>query len=468
MPISGFLQGLGQQAGYSVMYGLEKRAADQTAELRQQRIEAGRAEAVDRQRQQESRMATMTELKTTVLEGKGAAEQANALRKARFSAFANNDLSAVPALTAMITDSEKEVDRLKADTIDKTRLLKETTANTAADYLATKTPEAATALVQDYLAAGGDPRLIPPPGEKFDAWAEQRKFDGVSGSKKAEFLATLDERKREADMKDQNAKIAQSNLAESRRMTAVTQQMGLQLRKAMLEQQAPPVATKEDRALIESDAARIVAGEKVSEVIPGTGRSVVARRAAAERAAVRQIMEENPDMTAKEAGRLLSQREIERAGERSGVTAYERTAGQASAKVAMAASEAVKMGDLMLSIAPQIGSTQYPSMNKIVNAMKRGTGDPTITALDQSMDSFVNEYARAIYGTGGGALADREHARDRLNSALAQGQIKSVTKVMMREMELAQEAAHGERGRGRSTAPAATVPTATGLPAGWK
>jgi len=205
MPLSTFLQGLGQQAGYQVLYSQEKKAQDQALEMRQQQIEAGKIDLQERQAQQQSRLATMSGLKMSIAEGKDASEQVALLRKAQLTALANNDLDAARTINPMIKGLEEEVDRTKGETALKLQRQKDSTAASAIDYLSTKTPESADKVMKDYIAAGGDPRLIPPPGETFDKWVEARQLDGMTGSKKAEFLIEVQRKKEEAKSKQEDA-----------------------------------------------------------------------------------------------------------------------------------------------------------------------------------------------------------------------------------------------------------------------
>lgn len=466
MALSGFMQGLGQQVGYDIAYQQEAKTVQQQQELRQQQIDSNKLAMADQQRQAESRMATMSDLRQSQVESKSASEQVQLLQKARMTALVNGDVSGAQALTPLIKDAEGEVDRTKSEQADVLLKKKEETSSAAADYLSTGTTESAGILIKDYLDAGGDPRSIPPPGEKFKAWAEMRQLDGKDGAKKAEFASTLYEKKREADMRNENTKLAQASLNQARQDSATLKLAMVQLKRS----EVLNMGGSADAALTESDAARLAEGEKLTEIIPGTGKSVAGRRQAAESQAVKLVMKENEGITPGSAGKILAQRATNYNALRSGATAYERTAATVSANVAVASGEAREMITIASDLSKQVGAGEYRSLNAIENAVSAGTGGVKVVQLKTALNSLVNSYARAISPKGVSTVTDKEHAREVIDAALSQGQLQGVFDVLDLEMSAAGRSAKAERGtgqRGEQRPAPAALPPGT-LPTGWK
>ena len=127
-------------------------------------------------------------------------------------------------------------------------------------------------------------------------------------------------------------------------------------------------------------------------------------------------------------------------GEFEGFKAGQRTMGNRSASVLMAATEAGKMANLVLETSDLVDRTDFPSLNSLLIAVRKGTGDPNVIKLNTAINSFINIYARAIAPTGQGAtVSDKDHAREMLEQAYADGQVEGAIDIMLREIQLAKE-----------------------------
>jgi len=125
------------------------------------------------------------------------------------------------------------------------------------------------------------------------------------------------------------------------------------------------------------------------------------------------------------------------------------------------------MVDVVRDYSSTVDRTSFPTINAIENAVAKGTGDKNIVQLNTSINALVNSYARAISPTGQPTVADKNHAREIINSAYSQGQIGAILDVMQQEMGIARKAAgtastelkaSREAARGRSAAaPAADL-----------
>ena len=155
-----------------------------------------------------------------------------------------------------------------------------------------------------------------------------------------------------------------------------------------------------------------------------------------------------------------------------GEKAAARTTGTKAANVDLAVSEAQKTFPIVRELSAQLPRTQFPGVNRALQAAQTGTGDPRVIALGSALNTSVNAYARAISPSGTPTVSDKEHARELLNTASTPEQLDAVLKVMEKEMAAARQApkevkeAQRERISGR---PAEAAPAAApAIPAGWK
>lgn len=127
------------------------------------------------------------------------------------------------------------------------------------------------------------------------------------------------------------------------------------------------------------------------------------------------------------------------AAQQQGLIAAERRLATVTANLSVYGRTAFNATDISEELSDKVPRTQWVPVNKALNAYRTQTGDPDIVAFGASINTLVNEYARAI-GGGHGTVADKEHAREMLNAAQTKEQFKAVINVMRREI-LAEEKA---------------------------
>lgn len=122
-----------------------------------------------------------------------------------------------------------------------------------------------------------------------------------------------------------------------------------------------------------------------------------------------------------------------------GMKAGERTLGTRTANIEMAVSEAKNMAPLALTASEKVNRTEYPTLNKVILAAEKGTGDENAVRLGIAVNSLINIYARAINPTGVPTVSDKDHARELLSAAWSKGQIRAGVDQLMQEMSAAQK-----------------------------
>jgi hypothetical protein len=151
-----------------------------------------------------------------------------------------------------------------------------------------------------------------------------------------------------------------------------------------------------------------------------------------------------------------------------GEKAAARTGATRAANIGMAVAEAQKTFPLVREASAALPRTEFPGVNRAMQAAQTGTGDPRVVALGTALNTSVNAYARAISPTGVPTVSDKEHARELLSTASTPEQLNAVLSMMEKEMSAARQAPTEVQaqqkarisGRGEGSA-------STGLPAGW-
>lgn len=133
----------------------------------------------------------------------------------------------------------------------------------------------------------------------------------------------------------------------------------------------------------------------------------------------------------------------------SGLQAGERTLGTRTANIEMAASEVQQLAPLALQASNAVNRTQYPSLNALELAAKRGTGDENVVRLNQSVNALVNTYARAVSPSGQPTVNDKNHAREILDAAYSKGQFAAAIDQMQKEIAAARRSPASVRGEFR-------------------
>jgi len=123
-----------------------------------------------------------------------------------------------------------------------------------------------------------------------------------------------------------------------------------------------------------------------------------------------------------------------------GEKAAARTGATKAANVGMAVTEAQQTFPLVRQASAALPRTEFPGVNRALQAAQTGTGDPRVIALGTALNTSVNAYARAISPSGTPTVSDKEHARELLNTASTPEQLNAVLGMMEKEMAAASKA----------------------------
>lgn len=160
---------------------------------------------------------------------------------------------------------------------------------------------------------------------------------------------------------------------------------------------------------------------------PGLARSAAGAKL------VSEVMKEVPK------GGTRAEDVLANTAEYTGVKAGQRTLGTRQANVDMAVTEAQNMAPLALQASANVDRTKYPTLNSLLLAAQKGTGDEHVVRLGIATNSLINIYARAISPTGVPTVSDKDHARELLSSAWSKGQYSAGIDQLMKEMAAAKK-----------------------------
>jgi hypothetical protein len=117
-----------------------------------------------------------------------------------------------------------------------------------------------------------------------------------------------------------------------------------------------------------------------------------------------------------------------------------RTAGTASANTAIAATAAQGGADILEKAMEAVPRTDFPRINKLLLAAKSEAGIPEVGAAEAALNTFVNEYARAVNPKGVATVDDKRHARELLATADGPETFKAKMAVLRQEMARSRKA----------------------------
>lgn len=120
-----------------------------------------------------------------------------------------------------------------------------------------------------------------------------------------------------------------------------------------------------------------------------------------------------------------------------GVKAGQRAVGTRGAAIELAATEFKQILPVVLDASKSVSRTNYPDLNKIIQAFEEKTGDPNIVKFGGGINTLINIYARAINPTGVPTVEDKKQAREILQKAWSQGQFEAATGMMVQEIDAA-------------------------------
>lgn len=123
-----------------------------------------------------------------------------------------------------------------------------------------------------------------------------------------------------------------------------------------------------------------------------------------------------------------------------GTKAGQRTAGTRIANVEMAASEAESLIPLAQQASAQVARSGLLPFGKMNVMFDNQTNDPKLRQFAAANNALVNVYARAISPSGVPTVADKEHAREMIGTAMDHQSYMAVTQQMQKEITAARAA----------------------------
>jgi len=113
-----------------------------------------------------------------------------------------------------------------------------------------------------------------------------------------------------------------------------------------------------------------------------------------------------------------------------------RSLAQQEARITGALGTAMQTAPRVIEASNKVDRTQYPDLNRIILAAKQKTGDPNVVQFGLAIETFVNNYARAM-GGGNNVLTDaaREQAHIYLQDRWTKGQINGAIDQALVEMD---------------------------------
>jgi hypothetical protein len=187
---------------------------------------------------------------------------------------------------------------------------------------------------------------------------------------------------------------------------------------------------------------RALAGGNVS-VLQNLGRGRQGGEGVkATRAWAAHILIHEEGLSPQTAAEVLNNNVLEFQGMKSGAAA----AGRREAQVVGASTTAMQTAPRVLEASKNVNRTNYPSLNSIILAAQQGTGDENVIRFGIAVNTFVNNYARAL-GAGSATLTDtaRSEAFANLQKAWSAGQINAAIDQMLNK-ELPSEVAGAKMG----------------------
>jgi hypothetical protein len=179
----------------------------------------------------------------------------------------------------------------------------------------------------------------------------------------------------------------------------------------------------------EQIAERLIAGDQGAVAGLGYGNAGATNRAAVQEMVTKKLKEKGlggADLAASTASYM---------GERAGA----RAGGTREANVSMAVNEAKLFMPVALAASDKVSRTEFPTLNTIIQAYEKGTGDENIVRLAVATNSLTNAYSRAITPSGIPTEGNQTRARELLDKAWSKGQYRAAVDQLWIEMEAAQK-----------------------------
>lgn len=184
---------------------------------------------------------------------------------------------------------------------------------------------------------------------------------------------------------------------------------------------------------LDSETADFMARQLIegnTQQLTGLFRSQGAKTQVEEQA--RRILTEERGMSNQQAAEYVVRKAQGLAGIRAGAQAL----GRREAQVIGAATTAQATAPRVIEASENVSRTQFPSINRIILMAQQGTGGENVIRLGIAINTFVNNYARAL-GAGNAVLTDsaRREALENLQAAWSKGQIRvAIDQMLNREL----------------------------------
>lgn len=185
-------------------------------------------------------------------------------------------------------------------------------------------------------------------------------------------------------------------------------------------------------AAIDDETARFVASQKLA----GDTRAMIGWGRGAQGANNLAKINKFASEMASEQG-LTAQDLLARQAEQQGLNAQQRTFGTQTARMSTSSVEAqgaITLGRQASAVVPR---GNWVPVNKAIQAFQNGTSDPALGKFAAANLAIINTYARAINPNGQPTVADKEHAREMLNTAMGPDKYNAVLDQMQQEIDMA-------------------------------
>lgn len=123
--------------------------------------------------------------------------------------------------------------------------------------------------------------------------------------------------------------------------------------------------------------------------------------------------------------------------EQSGLNAQQRTFGTQTARMSTSSVEAQGAITLGRQASQLVSRGNWVPVNRAIQAFQTNSGSPEISKFAAANLAIINTYARAINPNGQPTVADKEHAREMLSTAMGPDQYNAVLDQLNAEIEMA-------------------------------
>lgn len=141
-----------------------------------------------------------------------------------------------------------------------------------------------------------------------------------------------------------------------------------------------------------------------------------------------------------------------------GDLAGERVLGVRGKNLELAENEARTLIPRVLEASEKVNRTDYPTLNKLIEAAQTGTGDANVIKLGIAAASLITVYARILKPSGQITEGDTKRAEDILNIAWSKGQIRGALEQMQVELDAAKKGLEMTKAGGKPEASAYQAP----------